>query len=304
MTGFFARLSTLRLWMLFYSLPYALLWVSSSGSGEVIGSGGLLTVAIHSLLMLLLFAGADLRQIGQGMAPRLRVTRSFDLPDEDNLGAARAHLACTTLALIVIQLIVEPRMAVFAFLALLAVLIGTSIGGESSRVWRQRFAEGIWPVGLLMIPMMLIASPGGAQLEVARELGDEDAILRAMGGVMSNGAVASTCLGALMLSSFVVMCFVRDRVQDVSDGARTIATALGRDGAVGALFVLLMASIVLANWAAGHGLWSWHVPAVLAIGSMICVRPLSMRDDAGATSFLFMTHVATGILLVASVGSG
>ena len=289
--------------MLFFTLPYAMLWVYGSPEGYVHASGGWLTVAVHSLLMLVHFAGADLRQARQGLMPRLRIVRAFSIPDPDELAVARAQLAMLTLALIVIQLFIAPRIAIIALLALAIIILASELGDpRRTRRWRHRFAEVILPVALLVLPMALIASPGASALEAARQAGDAPRIAQLDGHTIRDEAVIATLLGALILCTFVILCFIRDRVQDLGAGIATAATSLGRDGASGVFFAVLIASIILANWAAGNGAWAWPVPAVLAIGSAVTAWLVAQRDESGATAFFFTTHIAIAILLVAMIG--
>lgn len=303
MFALIARLRMLRLWMLFFTLPYAMLWVYGSSEGYVHASGGWPTVAIHSLLMLVHFAGADMRQARQGLMPRLRIVRSFSIPDPDELEVARAQLSLLTLGLIVIQLFIAPRVALFALIALGIILVASGLGDpQRTRRWRHRFAEVILPVALLVLPMALIASPGAEAMEAARQAGDAQRLAQLEGHALRDGAVVATILGALILCAFVLMCFIRDRVQDLGAGIATAATSLGRDGASAAFFAVLFASIILANWASGYGAWGWPVPTVLAIGATVSAWLLAMRDEGGATVFFFTTHIAIAILLVAMIG--
>jgi hypothetical protein len=234
--------------------------------------------------------------------PRLRIVRSFSVPDADELEVVRAQLSALTLALIVIQLFIAPRIAVIALIALAIVFVGAQVGDpRRTRRWRYRFAEVILPVAVLVLPMALIASPGASALEAARQAGDAEAAASLESHVLRDGVVIATLLGALILCAYVVMCLVRDRVQDMGADIATAATALGRDGAAGAFFAVLIASIILSNWAAGSGAWGWPVPAVLAIGAAVSAWLMALRDDAGAVVFFFATHIALAILLVAMV---
>jgi len=301
MNGIFERIGTLRLWMLFFTLPYAWLWTQASPAGDVHGTGGLLTVLNHSLLMLFYFCCADLGQARAGRMLRLQPWRSFELPDPDVLETTRAHLAVLIVAVSFVQMFVAPLIAVGSLVVLALIFVLTREMGARSMRSRYRFAEVIWPVALLLAPMALLAGRGHAALRSAMEQSDTLALQELSGTLISDAGVAATGLGALLLCAFVVLCLVRDRVHDASDGARTIATSLGRDGAVAALFFALFAAVILSNVFAAGGAWSWHVPAVLAIGVMVSLWLLAQRDEAGATGFFFVTNIAIGILLVASL---
>jgi len=232
---------------------------------------------------------------------RLRAWRSFESPGPDVLDATRAHLAVLIIALSMVQLFVAPLLALGSVVVLALIAVLTREAGANTARWRYRFAEVIWPVALLLAPMALIAGRGRAALLAAQEQGDALAIEQLSGAIMSDGGIVATCLGSLLLCAFVILCLVRDRVHDASDGMRTIATSLGRDGAVAALFLVLIGAIVLVNWSASGGAWAWHIPAVLAIGAMISAWLLAQQDEHGATGFYFMTNVALGILFVATL---
>jgi len=237
MNGMIARISTLRLWVLFFALPYAWLWTHAAPSGEVHASGGALTVAIHALLLLFYFASSDLRQVRQGIVPRLRAVRSFEMPDPDVLEAARAHLGVLLLAVCAVQLVLEPRVAMLGLLAGVMILFTVGSGDALARRWRYRFAEVILPIALLVLPMMLLEGWASRASALFMEEGaSPEFIAHAAKGVMGNHAIVATILGALMLCAFVILCFLRDRVQDIDSGIGTLATSTGREGATAAMF--------------------------------------------------------------------
>lgn len=302
MNGLFAQLGTLRLWMLFFTLPYAWLWTHAAPAGEVHGTGGLLTVVVHSLLMLFYFACADVRQLRAGRMRRLTVWRNFEPPNTDALETARARLGVLIVFVCLVQLLVAPVVALVSLAVLALIAIMTLTGGE--RVHRLRYlsAEIIWPVALLLLPMALLADRGRRALASIEPGADPQLIESLSGTIIYDEAISATILGALLLCAFVLLCLIRDRAFDASERMVTMAVLLGRELAITAAFLALCVSLVIANVAVSYGSWGWHTPAVLAIGAMITAWLLAQRDEAGATSFLFMTHVAVGILLVASIG--
>ena len=318
-------LLSLRLPMILFSLPYALLWARFDGSAAAV------MVLAHTALLLFYCTRFDGHVLAEGQDPRLDLTRDPD--SRLRLIVQRGEVLSGAIAVLatLVLLVVNWRLAVLAGAAF--ALIALTTRGVLGRNSKRRFVAAaiVWPAVLLIAPAFFIGAQGWqgtaettgptetvALIDVAMQgdteagepLTDEpadapsetDAIVEvaAEAQPMTMPVVRATLLGSLMLAAFVILCLVRDESSDRSLGLRTIATTFGRFTAGTAVITCLAAATGLACWGASVGDWHWAVPMVGAWSAMGVGMLMALRMDDHTVGILWLGHAVMACTLVAT----
>lgn len=287
METFLRYLESTRLSILAFLLPPALVWIGGVGTlgsetptfaAVVLAIGFLILTLTHLMLM-------DLRTIRNEIRPRLGLSR--DLGRWSPLISERGALILSGLALIASLLLIptRPSGSLLLLIGLGAVWMLTKGLTARTRHWRLVFAEVIWPLAMLIAPMMLFAS---VMLTADEYLGGR--------------AVHATALYSIALAVFVLLCLLRDHPADASERQRTAVTLLGRSGGLGVVFVLLGVYAVIGIRGVSLGLWNWSVPTIGLIGGMASLLLVALDDEDVAPSLWTLTAAVSGIFLIASGG--
>ncbi len=238
-------LESTRLYLLAFTLPYALVWAE--------GDGRALLVIAFALLILLHGSSLDARALLENARPRLGLTRDRDLWSPALIDRTRALSAALVALVIVLLLFVSVWGAVVVAVALGLNLAFSAWNPPRARRVRMMFAEILWPGFMLIVPMIVFAWVLG----------------RPEGGAIPGQA--ATGVGALTLATYVLLCEIRDASLDAGKGRHTLATLLGRQVATLVLFLVLAALLVSATRGVDVGLWPWWVPAIAGIASMVAL---------------------------------
>ncbi|MEZ6211126.1 MAG: hypothetical protein R3B46_07775 [Phycisphaerales bacterium] len=258
--------ASLRIPMLLFAVPYALLWTRTSESG------GWIMVIAHAALVLFAFAGVDASLIKRGREPRLTLRRASELFDLRVIEVAHAVLGITALIAGFVLLFIQWKLGAVVLVALVLMELGAD--GFSSRWRHNRFAwsEYILPLVMLIAPAMLIAGSAKSRLarlhlqydaalekaESAKTAISADLITDAHERVrhladqidathlMPQPVVAATFLGALALAAFTLLALRRDEMLDRGENLRTTPTRAGRAFSSCILILMLAATCALA----------------------------------------------------------
>ena len=239
----------LRLYALFVSVPYALLW-SHALVDDAPGAASALFVATHALGVLLLLLCAD-RADEQRTGRRTLALWRFPLGERDHANSvALPVLALLTLVSGVALIIAAPALG-FASVFVLAIGLW-----QATRDTRRKLVlvELLAPLGVLILPMLLLSVFGPASDPI-------DPAARAV-------AIGATLLGATLLGLTLLMCQLRDLPTDALTGVRTTATNLGRRGATRLAWVWIVAAVMLSAMGASWGWWGWVVSASVALAGL------------------------------------
>ena len=248
--------------MLWLTVPMAVMWSGVSGSG------GVLMVIAHSLLVVLYFTTFDGWVMGCGLEARLTLSRGRSA---QSVGISRVLSASAGVgvALVSVLLLFESGWiaAVCAGSGVLIVALVTR-AGRASLGWRMRWSEFLWAAVVVVGPMMLIRAIA-LGLDERALAGDGAAVVVR---VMSPGVVWMSVLGAVSLGVFVLLCAVRDAAIDLGDGIKTSATGLGgywSRVAVGVwlVFGLSVAVFIAANQVLGRN--SWGIAALYGATALL-----------------------------------
>lgn len=281
------RLAAIRAGLLLYLLVPAVLWIvgvsgsPSGGSvyGAILLTGGLVALALlHAILF-------DRRTVLGGTPARLRHLR--ETTEESGDFADQAMLALSGLVVLasLLLLAVSVSAALLLLIVLGCVWLFTRGLTMRSRRWRLIFVEVIWPLAMLIAPMMIV---GGVLLE-----GDEGLDARSVHG---------TALFGLGLAAFLLLCMLRDQPLDVSEGVRTAVTQLGRSGGVVLLFIVLSTAVLVGIRGVDADLWHWSVGTIVAIGGMATLLLVALDDEGDASCLWTVTMALSGVILLFSGG--
>ncbi len=307
---------SLRLPMLLFALPYAMLWMRASESG------GWLMVMTHAALVLFGFAGVDASVLRRGGEPRLALRRNIDWFDLRTIEIARAILGIVALALGFALLFVQWKIGATALLALVLMEIWSD--GSAERVRRSRFAWAEWilPLVVLIGPATLVQISAESRKDRLEIMLDnairDDAELRvsavnseeatraadrvaelthrlAETQLLSHGVFWATIIGALALSVYVLLCLRRDEPLDRGEGLRTTATRLGRASTSFDVIVMLGALVLLAAYGAHHAWWGPWPAVIAAWGAVLTAWASASRRDDTAVGAWFIAHLALAV---------
>ena len=287
-------LESTRLYLLVYTLPYALLWLRSGpgetfvadGSGEThvvgLGGAGVLLVIAHAALVLLHATTLDARTLWAGGRPRLALARDADewIPPVVEFTRIAAAGALVVVTIPLLFLATWPALLVVLFAA--GILLLTGGVAEEGRPARMLFAEILWPLAMLILPLAVFSG-----LADARE------------APLTPGAVSATTLGVLALCAYVLLCLIRDLPADAGEGRPTLATALGRAGATVVLFAVLAAFVVIGAHGAGAGRWPWAVGALAGVAAMVALWAVADDAEEIAPTLWTIANLALAFILLA-----
>lgn len=305
---------SLRLPILLFALPYALLWMPTSESG------GWVMVIAHAALVLFGFAGVDASLLKRGREPRLTLKRNSDYFDLRIIEIARAFLAIIALIAGFVLLFIQWKLGAIALIALVLMELGAD--GFSPRWRRTRFAWAEWilPLAMLIAPAMAIAA--SAKSRLARLLAEHQSALEAANSPQTEAAVnprmiedaharvdhleaqiqaihlmprwvmAATILGAIALGAFVLLCLRRDEMIDRGDQLRTTPTALGRAFSGVVLALMLAALLIISALGVPEHWLTWHYMPIAAIGAMLTIWASAPHRDDLAAGAWYLTHLA------------
>lgn len=276
--------ASLRLYMLLFTVPYGLMWADGRSSG------GWLMVLTHALLVQYYLATFDQAALAEGQDPRLALAHDRHRFDARLVGIARSMLAVVLVVLVLVLLLGHPVLGATALAA--AVMITLLTGGVTgqSSAWRMRFAEFLWPLVVLIGPMLLL-----------RELAARAVAGEPVGGGMPAGVQAATLMGAVMLGAYVLACMMRDEAMDRVIGLRTAATTFGRAGSTFYLFLWLGGAVGLASWGVGRGFWPWGVALVVGLASMELLRSATARREGAGLAWWVLAQGVSVLVISASL---
>lgn len=278
---------SLRLDLLFFSVPYALMWSRGAGAAAP------LIILAHALLVLLYAQSLDLAMLRAGQDPRLGPVRDRFRRAPAGLEAARLVVAILLVPTIGGLAILSTRLAFYAAAAAAIILLVTR--GVSGRFAARRFvfAEWTWGFGALLIPAGLIATAKPSALSAPS------------GGLgMPAPVVAATCLGAVMLGVYILLCLVRDEAADRGAGFSSTPTLCGRAGALALLLAWMMGGVLLAAVGVTHGWWGWPVVTALAWAALASTWCTAVRADGLAVGLWIIGHAGVAVLLAAGILGG
>lgn len=237
----------LRLYALFASVPYTLLW-SHALMHDPRGAASALLVTTHALGLLLLMLCAD-RADEDFLGRRSLALWRFPMGEREGANPiAFPVLALLTLVSAAALIVASPALGLSSSALLLAgVWMATRHPGR-----KLVLIELMAPLGILVVPMLLAGVFGGRERVVDSVHTPER-------------VVGATLLGAALLSITLQMCMLRDRPSDAIAGVRTVATRLGRAGAARLAWVWIIGAVVLASMGAAWGWWGWIVSATVAL---------------------------------------
>lgn len=273
---------TLRLDMLFFSVPYTFVWARAlGGAAEGPVASGALLVGVHGAALLLALLLSDTHEIEQGREPRLSLLRDRFEHDEELRWGAAPILTLIVGALTLVLLVAEPLAGLASIVVVGALL------------WHARRPMARKYVGLEVFgPLLLLALPGA--LVWWRLSGG--------GGTGAASAMGASALGAAGLGLYVLLCMARDEPYDRAEGVRTIAVGIGRGGARTLALAWAGALVLMASMGAGWGWWGWGVPAFVGVGAMGAASSLAAKRDGRAVGVWAVMHALAAVALAASAG--
>lgn len=305
---------SLRLPILLFAVPYALLWTRTSESG------GWMMVLAHATLTLFGFMGVDASLLKRGREPRLTLKRNSEYFDLRVIEVGRAFLGLIALIAGFALLFIQWKLGAIALVALVLMELGTD--GYSERWRRTRFAWAEWilPLALLIAPALAIAASaksrlarlnteyqaavetaGSPQTEAAvnpRMIEDAHARVESLAvqidaiRLMPHWVMAATILGAIALAAFVLLCLRRDEMIDRGDQLRTTPAAFGRGFSGFVLALMFIALLILASLGV-HELWfTWHYAAIAGIGVMLTIWAAAANHDDLGVGVWYLAHLA------------
>lgn len=316
-------LTSLRLPMLLFSLPYAIMW------HETTDAGGWVMVVAHAALLLFYCTHFDALVLARGDEPRLSLIRDRDLHRVELIRAMRLLSGVVALVAAIALLALNWRLGALALIALGLILALTRSLRSPGARRKFVFAEVLWPLVVLVGPMWFVGAQAHEHVDhapaavvpmeetrlftvatspapvVIPEAPDQADIDKADDIVvvvrhLSRGDIHGTILGALLLGAWVVLCLLRDEVPDRALGLRTIATRHGRGGAIALAVVFLAGAVALSSWGVGAGLWTWLTPPLVALTAMGVLLLLAQRMDDHAVAALWLGHATVAIALLAT----
>lgn len=232
-----------------------------TAGGTVDGSGGLVAVLALGFVVLLWFALFDRSMLERSGRARLTLRSDADAVDPLLLDPATTIYAVLAVLLSVVTLAVSFWIGVGLLVSLLAVWllwIGRARRGRSRSFVGLEFE---FALGAVVLPYLLMSGVSAAE---------------------PAGAGAVTLTVALGLAVLLLLPAVRDRASDEAALNVTTATALGRVGASWVAIAALALMIVFASAASGGGVWTWGVPVIVAVASLIVVWCLATRSEENA----------------------
>ncbi|TVQ60898.1 MAG: hypothetical protein EA379_07380 [Phycisphaerales bacterium] len=290
---------TLRLDMLFFSVPYAFVWARALGaSTDGLAASGPLILGAHAALLLLALLLSDTREAEAGREPRLMLWRDRFVLDADAQSGGVPVLALIASVLTLVLLVVDPAAGLYMILGA-AVLLW-----HGTRAMRRKYVliELAAPALVLAVPGLLVAT---RLLSRARDMyvGEMDDVAAPTAHALAAQAavhpvLGASLLGAVALGLFVMLCLLRDAPMDESEGVGSVAAAVGRPGARALAWVWAVAAVLLASMGAGWQWWGWGVAAALGVGSMGVASCLASGAYGRAVSVWAALHAVAAAALV------
>lgn len=283
------RVRALRVSMLWLTVPLTVMWAGVSGSG------GVLMVIAHALLVLLYFTTFDSRVMSMGLEPRLALTRGRSV---QSVGVSRVVSAGVGVGVALVSLLLFFQSAWIATLSAASGVLIVSLVGNSRRsslAWRMRWAEFLWAAVAVLGPLVLIRayalSLAEGELETELEAGQ---IV-----VMSAGVLWMSILGAVGVGVYVLLCVIRDAAIDSGDGIATSATGLGPTWArvsatVWLVFGIAVAAFISSNQVLGGR--SWGVAALFGATALVTQGMVWAREADRAVIVWWFGAGLVGVL--------
>lgn len=288
--GHFYRWSaTLRLDLLFFSLPYAALW------SELPRSGGTLMVLMHALLMLLYGCSLALGALAARREPTVALLPGRELLDDDLAHHALMFLGVMSAVVVLGLLIAQWRLGLVALASGGLILW---LGGTANRATPPRSLkpEVLWPLAMLILPALLIGAQSASGLPPSA--GGEAPSAR---WSMPRPVWGATLLGAIMLMNFVLLTQLRDEHSDRAVGRGSLAVNPGRGMAAVCALAASFIGIALACWGASDQWWSWITPALVAYGTVLSAAAQAVGRDERAIQIWTLTHACTAAAMLFTI---
>jgi len=297
-----AVIESLRLYVLFFSVPFTLMWARALSP-----TTGALLVATHACLILFWAVHAARSERMAGLRPRLGLTDTRSAVNDDALSVAFPLLAAFLAALSLALLISNFWIGVGAALA------GLYAAWHGRLNLRDKYvrAELIGPVGLLIGPGLLFYMHAWEPPE-AFEIFSEDPTRPAevrealtaqvvRPDVISTEALAATLLGGAALAAAILLCQIRDVQRDRLRGVETTVAKIGRGGAVFLMWLWMLGLAGLGAMGAGWGWWHWSAALLAGWTAAATLALLADHRDAVATGVGYMGGALTGTVAALTV---
>ncbi len=299
-----AAIGAMRAPILLLTLPCAALWARGLEPTSLV-TGPLLVVA-HAAVTLLWMTGLTRAAVRDGLSPRLGLLTTHPVRYGRALDDAWLGLVAASSALALVTLFVNFWIGLGAVLA--------TIGGIWRTAWpredRHSSLELLLPGILLAAPATLFAAHDwpvpaalrffSAEAPPPAEAADLLAAQPITPALVPTNVLAASWLAAAILAVWISLCLLRDRPRDLSDGVRTMATRLGRGGAIFWTIVWIIAASTLAVAGAGSGWWGWGVALVAAWSAIAAVGLLVARRDELAALLWCIGGAITSLTLLAT----
>ncbi|MEQ8844053.1 MAG: hypothetical protein RIB58_04290 [Phycisphaerales bacterium] len=323
--------ASLRLYMLLFSIPYALLWTGD------LGVAGWIFLVLHSALLLFHTTRFDALVLREGEDPRLSLLRDRGVFRPEIVDRGQWLFGVLALLLTLILLVMRWPLGVVGLLAIIVTLILTK--GVRTFGAPRRFiaAEFIWPLVLLIVPALFLdarmehhpvpppesaesvavlpasfqneatsADAAGAIEEQTPEIAEQpiepaDApALDAAARGLPPAAIWATVLGGVLLGAWILLCLLRDRAADAALGLRSSATTFGRCACVSFIHTWFAASIIIAAWGVHLAWWHWSVAPAVALTALVASILVERRAEEYAVGAAWLGHGVIAVLLAAT----
>lgn len=264
-----------RLYLLVFTLPYALMWSILPRSG-----GGLMVV-IHALLVLFYGAHLDAAALSAGRDPALALFRGRERFDAGVVRGVRTLLAGALILSLIAMTIIQWQVGMFATGVFLCVaLVAGRIYRPTARSASLFWPEITWPLFMLIVPALFIGAQAGAGSSSAA-VGET-----VPAWSMPRPILGATVLGAVNLAAYALLCQVRDR----AGGQRTLGDTV-------ILLVLLFAAAMLGVWGVEAAWWRWPGAVIGAWGALLTIFTLAREHTGYAVGVWTLTSGGVGLAL-------
>ncbi len=249
-------LEATRSFYLLFTLPATIVW--ARGFGQHNAAAGALLAGAHAAIVVLWMSSGVRADLRAGRMPRLGLSQARDA----TLGEA-ADITWFISLLLTAALCAAMLFASFWMGVGVCALAVAGMWHSGQRLsYRLTLVELILPAAWIAGPAILLS------------LNDADPQL------LSRAGLAACLMIAASLVAVVTLLLVRDMRMDGGEGAATIATRLGRGGAIAVVWLWSLAILTLAIAGASSGWWHWSA-AAMAGWTIAGVLALSTagRDD-------------------------